>query len=37
MSEFGIAQLVGAVIGAVIAVVIAGVIRLLSQANDLDA
>lgn len=36
MSEFTIAQLVGAVIGAVTAVVIAGIIKLLNRANDAD-
>ena len=36
MSEFGIAQLVGAVMGAVIAVVIAGIIRLLNSGKDID-
>ena len=31
MSEFGLAQLVGAIIGAVTAVMIAGIIRLLNS------
>ncbi len=36
MSEFGIAQLAGAVIGAVTAVFIAGIVRLVSSVNDAD-
>ena len=36
MSEFGIAQLVGAVLGAVTAVVVAGIVRLLNGDKDID-
>lgn len=36
MSEFGIAQLVGAILGAATAVVIAGIIRLVSGGKDTD-
>jgi hypothetical protein len=36
MSEFGIAQLVGAIMGAVTAVTIAGIIRLLNSDKDID-
>ncbi len=36
MSDFTIAQLVGAIIGAVTAVLICGIIRLINQANDAE-